>query len=81
MKDFEYVEDQRSILGDDNDRLDDKGGTCVALSAPPSLCYRCSRWSPNELMNHFCQRSTNGGIIDLEMKEFFSRYTNDVIAK
>lgn len=34
----------------------------------------------DEMVNHFLKRAENGEQINVEMKDFFSRYANDVIA-
>lgn len=34
----------------------------------------------DEIVDHFTQKAENGEKINVEMKDFFSRYTNDVIA-
>lgn len=95
MKDFDYFEDHRSFTGEDpenlfaNSLLLLKGQKWRDMRSTLSPAFTGSKMRQmfelvsecaDEMINHLQDRAKAGETIDFEMKDLFSRYTNDVIA-
>lgn len=95
VKDFEYFEDHRTFVNEDvevllgNSLFSMHGEKWRQMRATLSPAFTGSKMRKmfmlvseyaNDVVTYFQKQSTNGEKINLEMKEFFSRYANDVIA-
>ncbi|XP_031640704.1 probable cytochrome P450 9f2 [Contarinia nasturtii] len=95
IKDFDHFEDHRAIFNENMDELfgnslismhGEKWRQMRATLSPAftgskmrqmfELVSECA----DEIVKYFQKKSANGEKINIEMKDFFSRYTNDVIA-
>lgn len=95
IKDFHYFEDRRVLFDEKMDSLfgnnlvslhGEKWRQMRSTLSPAftgskmrqmfGLVSECA----DEIVKHFSERANNGGNINVDMKDFFSRYTNDVIA-
>lgn len=95
VKDFDYFEDHRTFADEKLDKLWGnslflmKGKKWRQMRATLSPAFTGSKMRKtfelvtecaDDVVKHFLMRSASGEKINLETKEFFSRYTNDVIA-
>lgn len=95
VKDFDYFLDRRGFINDKIDKLWGKslfsmhGEDWRQMRATLSPSFTGSKMRimfelvtecADDLVKHLLNKTKNGEQINLEMKEFFSRYTNDVIA-
>lgn len=95
IKDFDHFEDHRSFLDDNTDVLFGnslfmlKGAKWRDMRATLSPAFTGSKMRQmfdlvsecaNDMSNYFLKQVANGETIKYEMKDLFSRYTNDVIA-
>lgn len=95
IKDFDYFEDHRVLLDGTGDELFVKslfnmsGETWRQMRATLSPAFTGSKMRQmfelisecaDDVVTHFQKRVANGEKVHIEMKDFFSRYTNDVIA-
>lgn len=95
VKDFDYFEDHRSFTDSETDKLWGNslflmiGEKWRAMRATLSPAFTGSKMRQmfelvsdcaNDVVNTFSAKAKAGELIDIEMKDFFSRYTNDVIA-
>lgn len=95
VKDFEFFEDHRTFADERIDKLWGnslflmKGEKWRHMRATLSPAFTGSKMRQmfefvsecaDDVVKHFLTRSANGEQINVEMKDLFSRYTNDVIA-
>ncbi|XP_031624487.1 uncharacterized protein LOC116341517 [Contarinia nasturtii] len=95
IKDFEFFEDHRVLIDEKTDALfgnslialhGEKWRQMRATLSPAftgskmRLMFALVSECADEIMKHFLKQTENGEKINIEMKDFFSRYTNDVIA-
>lgn len=95
IKDFEYFEDHRAFVNEKVDKLLGNnifmmhGEKWRQMRATLSPAFTGSKMRQmfdlvtdctDDVIQHFSNKSKNGEKIDIEMKDFCSRYANDVIA-
>lgn len=95
VKDFDHFEDRRAFVSDETDELfgnsllslhTEKWRQMRATLSPAftgskmRLMFELVSECADDVVKHFTKRAKNGEKINVEMKDFFSRYTNDVIA-
>ncbi|XP_055312523.1 probable cytochrome P450 9f2 isoform X2 [Sitodiplosis mosellana] len=95
IKEFDFFEDHRAFTDEKTDKLWGnslfimKGEKWRQMRATLSPAFTGSKMRQmfelvsecaDDVVKHVLKRSATGETINVEMKEFFSRYTNDVIA-
>lgn len=95
IKDFDHFEDRRSFINENGDELWDNillslhGEKWRQMRATLSPAFTGSKMRQmfelvsecaDEIVKHFTAKAQSGEKINIEMKDVFSRYTNDVIA-
>lgn len=95
VKDFDHFEDHRMFMPEDSDNLfvnslgAMKGEKWRDMRSTLSPAFTGSKMRQmfelvsecgDELIGHLQERAKTGEVIDFEMKDMFSRFTNDVIA-
>lgn len=95
VKDFDHFEDHRSVIDSKTDKLWGNtlffmnGKKWRQMRATLSPAFTGSKMRQmfelvsdcaNDVVHTFLAKAKANNVIDIEMKDFFSRYTNDVIA-
>lgn len=95
IKDFDHFEDHRSFLDDNMDELFGnslfmlKGSKWRDMRATLSPAFTGSKMRQmfelvsdcaKDMSNYFVKQAVNGQVLRYEMKDIFSKYSNDVIA-
>lgn len=95
IKDFDHFQDHRSFFDGSIDEVSSKvlialhGDEWRQMRATLSPTFTGSKMRQmfglvsecaDEIVEHFIKKAESGEKLDVEMKDFFSRYTNDVIA-